>query len=92
MMKPSLWQVMESYGLSTANMAHRNDPPHTDAVTWWNNVGRNYGAKSKEVRDWKLDSNNYVLDHYSLNRSDGAKLGQKYLPPKKVIGGKEIGT
>ncbi|WP_254438289.1 GH-E family nuclease [Paenibacillus sp. DCT19] len=71
------------YDLSTADMAHRNDPPHTDAVTWWNNVGRYHGAKSKEVRDWMLDSNNYVLDHYSLNRSDGAKLNQKYLPPKK---------
>jgi len=24
------------------------------------------------------DSNNYTLDHYSINRSQGAKLGQTY--------------
>ncbi|GFZ34460.1 hypothetical protein CSC2_49860 [Clostridium zeae] len=55
----------------------------TDAVTWWNEVGKNYGAKSPEVRKWMLDSNNYYLDHYSINRSQGAKLKQNYLPPTK---------
>ncbi|WP_240522269.1 HNH/ENDO VII family nuclease [Bacillus thuringiensis] len=41
------------------------------------------GAKSKEVRKWMLDSVNYELDHFSLNRSAGAKLGERYLPPTK---------
>ncbi len=68
----------EWYELSQADMAHR-----TDAVSWWNSVGRHYGAKSKEVRKWMLDSDNYELDHYSLNRSAGAKLGERYLPPTK---------
>ena len=36
-----------------------------DAVTWWNEVGRKYGPKSKEVRDWMLDPDNYYLEHYS---------------------------
>ncbi|WP_026345628.1 GH-E family nuclease, partial [Pseudoalteromonas piscicida] len=63
--------------LSQADMAH--DP--TDAVRWWNTKGRQYGAKSKEVREWMLDPNNYTLDHYSLNRSAGAKLKETYLPP-----------
>lgn len=31
-----------------------------------------------------LDSNNYTLDHYSINRSAGAKLNDRYLPPKKL--------
>ncbi len=46
-------------------------------------MGRHYGAKSKEVRKWMLDSVNYELDHFSLNRSAGAKLGERYLPPIK---------
>jgi hypothetical protein len=66
------------YDVSDADMAHK-----TDAVTWWNNTGRAYGAKSPEVRAWMLDSNNYELEHYSINRSEGATLGQtqNYLPP-----------
>lgn len=68
----------EWYPLEDADMSHI-----TDAVTWWNDVGRKYGAKSKEVRDWMLDSSNYYLEHYSFNRSDGAKLGVTYLPPLK---------
>ncbi|MFK4322966.1 hypothetical protein ABH946_005729 [Bacillus sp. RC145] len=63
--------------LSEADMAHK-----TDAVTWWNEVGRKkYKPKSKEVRDWMLDPDNYYLEHYSKNRSEGASLGQTYLPP-----------
>ncbi|WP_242174786.1 MULTISPECIES: GH-E family nuclease [unclassified Pseudomonas] len=66
------------YDLSKADMAHK-----TDAVTWWNTSGRHLGAKSKEVRKWMLDSKNYELDHFSINRSAGAKLGQTYKPPTK---------
>ncbi|MGG6313990.1 HNH endonuclease [Paenibacillus macerans] len=68
------------YPIEQADMAHVHD-----AVTWWNNTGRNYGAKSPEVREWMNKSDNYVLDHFSLNRSEGAKLGQRerYLPPLK---------
>jgi hypothetical protein len=68
------------YPLSKADMAHK-----TDAVTWWNDEGRSYGAKSPKVRDWMLDPNNYYLEHYSINRSQGAILGQtqNYLPPSR---------
>jgi HNH/ENDO VII superfamily nuclease with conserved GHE residues len=59
-------------------MAH-----NADAVTWWNETGRQYGAKAPEVREWMLDPNNYTLDHYSINRSLGAQIGQTYLPPLK---------
>ncbi len=66
------------YPLKDADMAHK-----TDAVSWWNKTGRKHGAKSKEVRKWMLDSKNYELDHFSINRSQGAKLGETYKPPLK---------
>lgn len=66
------------YDLSKADMAH-----NTDAVKWWNETGRQFGAKSEEVRKWMLDSKNYTLDHFSLNRSAGASLSDRYLPPLK---------
>lgn len=61
-----------------ADMSHKKD-----AVTWWNKTGRKYGSKSKEVREWMLNSKNYYLDHRSINRSAGAKLGEKYKIPLK---------
>jgi len=38
-------------------------------------------AKSKRVRNFMLSPYNYELDHYSINRSSGARLKQKYLSP-----------
>lgn len=67
----------EWYPLNEADMAHK-----IDAVSWWNTTGRNYGPKSKEVRKWMLDSDNYYLEHYSINRSQGAKIKETYKPPK----------
>lgn len=64
------------YPLDKADMAHR-----TDAVRWWNSTGYQYGARAPEVRRWMLDPKNYRLDHYSLNRSAGARIGQTYRPP-----------
>lgn len=75
-------QFQDSNGIwrsiKDADMAHR-----TDTVKWWNRKGRQYGAKAPEVRKWMKDSRNYYLDHYSINRSQGAKLGVEYLPPLK---------
>lgn len=53
-----------------------------NAVDYWNETGRFLGAKSKEVRKWMLDSENYKLEYFRTNRSKGAKLGG-YLPPVK---------
>ncbi|NYT59223.1 DUF4150 domain-containing protein [Alcaligenaceae bacterium] len=64
------------YPLKDADMAHK-----TDAVSYWNDVGRFTGPKSPAVRKWMLDSDNYILDHFKFNRSEGAKLGINYLPP-----------
>jgi hypothetical protein len=58
------------------DMSHK-----TDAVSWWNSTGRNYGAKAPEVRKWMLDPDNYVIDYYKINRSAGGKLTERYLPP-----------
>ena len=66
----------EWFPLKDADMSHK-----VDAVTWWNREGRRFGAKSKEVRQWMLDSENYTLDHYSINRSHGARLRETYQPP-----------
>lgn len=51
-----------------------------DAVRWWNATGRNYGARSLEVRNWMKNSDNYYLEYYSINRSQGAKIQETYLP------------
>lgn len=66
------------HDVNKADMAHQ-----TDAVTWWNSTARHHGARSKEVREWMLDSETYRLDHYSINRLQGAQLGQQYLNPTK---------
>jgi len=69
----------EWYPLKLADMAHK-----TDAVVYWNTIGRNFGAKSPEVRQWMLDPGNYTLDYFSINRRLGAELrnsGVRYLPP-----------
>jgi hypothetical protein len=65
----------EWYPLKDADMSHR-----TDAVKYWNETGRYYGKQSPEVREWMTDPDNYVLDHYRINRSAGAKLTDRYLP------------
>lgn len=66
------------YELKFADMAHKED-----AVVWWNRLGRQYGERSPEVRTWMLEPDNYVLEHFSINRSAGAKLKIGYLPPMK---------
>jgi methylmalonyl-CoA mutase cobalamin-binding subunit len=64
------------YNIKYADMAHK-----TDAVTWWNSTGRYYGAKASEVRNWMLNSKNYYLEYFSINRSQGASLNITYMPP-----------
>jgi RHS repeat-associated protein len=64
------------YPIAETDMSHIQD-----AVTWWNTVGRHYGAKADEVRAWMLDPNNYILEPRSANRSRGGQLTETYLPP-----------
>jgi hypothetical protein len=63
---------------STIDMAHLND-----AVTWWNQIGRYTWPRSPTVRQFMLDSDNYILQPRSVNRAAGPRLRQRYLPPFK---------
>ena len=59
----------------------KTDMGHVEsAVEYWNRVGRYQGAKSPEVRKFMNDPSNYILEPSSINRSNGASLGKKYLP------------
>jgi hypothetical protein len=73
-------EVLNSDGkwvdINTTDMSHLKD-----AVKAWNDELKYSGAKSPEVRQWMLDSKNYELDSSSNNRSDGAKLKERYDPP-----------
>lgn len=72
-------QFQDSNGIwrsiKDADMAHK-----IDAVSWRNSVGRQYGVRSLEVRNWMKNSDNYYLEYYSINCSQGAKIQEIYLP------------
>ena len=69
------------YSIKDADMAHK-----TDAVKYWNSKGGYHGAKTKEVRGWMRDPDNYELEYYSQNRSKGALLTDRYKDPGDFIG------
>ncbi|PIT14925.1 hypothetical protein BGI32_06625 [Snodgrassella alvi] len=69
------------YNIKDADMAHK-----TDAVAYWNQTGGFHGPKSKDVRGFMRDPNNYELEYFRHNRSQGAKLGQTYKKPEDFIG------
>lgn len=54
-----------------------------DAVDYWNRCGRYHGAKSKPVRDWMLNSDNYRLEYGPGNCSRGGKSKSRYKKPRK---------
>ena len=64
------------YSGKDADMAHL-----TDTVTYWNTEGGYYGLKSKEVRDFMKNPDNYELEYFRYNRSQGAKLREAYKHP-----------
>ncbi len=68
----------EWYELKYGDMAHKED-----AVKWWNETGRRFWEKAPIVRKWMLDPENYYIEHYSINRSEGAKIGETYKPSLK---------
>ncbi|TCT85247.1 RHS repeat-associated protein [Gibbsiella quercinecans] len=72
------------YNVKDADMAHL-----TDAVKYWNQKGGYYGQKSKEVRAFMRDSKNYELEYYGHNRSQGARLPDRYKDPGDFIGPEE---
>ena len=75
----------EFYELKYGDMAHKED-----AVKWWNKNRVRFAEKAPEVRKWMLDPDNYYIEHYHRNRSEGAKIGKKYkykpsLKPPKIL-------
>ncbi|MED9608449.1 RHS repeat-associated core domain-containing protein, partial [Escherichia marmotae] len=69
------------YHIKDADMSHIHD-----AVTYWNRRGGYFGPKSKEVRSWMNDPDNYELEHYSTNRSRGGSTTERYNDPGGFIG------
>lgn len=61
----------------------------TDAVRYWNQKGGYYGPKSKEVRAFLRGSVNHELEYYDHNRSQGARLSDRYKNPGDFIGAAE---
>lgn len=49
-----------------------------DAVDYWNDTGRSLGARSEQVREWMLNSDNYTILPREVNR---ASTRNTYLPP-----------
>ena len=62
--------------LNSTDMGHLHD-----AVKYWNETGRTLGPKHPDVRKWMLDPANYELQPSSINRSNGARLKDRYMPP-----------
>lgn len=46
-----------------------------DAVDFWNNEGRFYGARSQHVRDWMNNPDNYEMQPKWYNQAEGRDLG-----------------
>uniref|UniRef100_UPI001FDF06F9 RHS repeat-associated core domain-containing protein n=1 Tax=Chitinilyticum litopenaei TaxID=1121276 RepID=UPI001FDF06F9 len=69
------------YRIQDADMAHR-----VDAVKYWNQKGGFHGPKSREVRAFMRDADNYELEYYGHNRSQGAQLPDRYRSPEEFIG------
>lgn len=64
------------HALANCDMGHI-----IDAVTWWNSNGRLTGAQSSVVLAFMRDPANYEFEPSALNRSRGAGLKNRYLPP-----------
>ncbi len=69
------------YHIKDADMSHLED-----AVTYWNRRGGYFGPKSKEVRAWMKDPDNYELEYYSTNRSRGGSTPERYRDPGGFVG------
>ena len=77
------------YGYDECDMGHYP----IDAVVYWNNVGRFYGPKAPEVREWMNDPNIYILQPGVLNQGDGRIMGASgmtYQPPVTLPDGVDI--
>ena len=70
----NVWRPVDS---PQTHMGHHP----VDAVDYWNTTGRFHGARSQEVRDWMLNSDNYRFEWGPSNSSRGGQTPSRYLPP-----------
>lgn len=70
-------QISSWYPLDQADMVHYP----VDAVSYWNSVCDTQVPKSESIREWMLTSGNYEFELSSVNRSQGASSGKRYLDP-----------
>ncbi|XUY27078.1 PAAR-like domain-containing protein [Agrobacterium sp. rho-8.1] len=70
----NVWRPVDS---PQTHMGHNP----VDAVDYWNTTGRFQGARSQEVRDWMLNSDNYRFEWGPSNSSRGGQTPSRYLPP-----------
>ncbi|MGV2112114.1 PAAR-like domain-containing protein [Agrobacterium salinitolerans] len=70
----NVWRPVDS---PQTHMGHHP----VDAVDYWNSTGRFHGARSQEVRDWMLNSDNYRFEWGPSNSSRGGQTRSRYLPP-----------
>jgi hypothetical protein len=52
-----------------------------DGVTWWDEKGRYFAARSEEVRAWMNKSSRYEFEYGPANSAEGAGLGEQYQAP-----------
>jgi hypothetical protein len=69
------------YYVQDADMAHLKD-----AVKYWNQKGECHRSKSKKVRSLMRDLDNYELEYFGHNLSQGACLKERYRDSESFIG------
>jgi tetratricopeptide (TPR) repeat protein len=67
------------YYVQNADMAHLKD-----AVKYWNQKGKCHRSKSKKVRSFMRDLDNYKLEYFGHNPSQGAFLTSKVIKMKTL--------
>ena len=57
-----------------SNTIGKIESGHKDAVEYWNTCGKYTGARSKEVRAYMQNPEDYYLEVSNYNRSSGEKI------------------
>ena len=62
------------FEIQLKNATGKIESGHKDAVEYWNTCGKYTGARSKEVRAYMQNPDNYYLEVSNYNRSSGGKI------------------
>ncbi|MEM9219971.1 MAG: DUF4157 domain-containing protein [Cyanobacteria bacterium P01_F01_bin.150] len=69
--------VKRWYPIADTDMGHIEP-----AVRYWNKIGKYLGPRHKKVLEWMKKRDNYILQHKSVNRKEGAEMNELYHPPE----------